>query len=166
MGWILIGAAAAAFGAACLFELTPRESGATAADPLIERGRYLVQIGGCNDCHTPGYGESGGNVPEAQWLTGSSLGFTGPWGTTYPSNLRRLLETMQEDEWVRFAAMLETRPPMPWFNLRAMHENDLRAIYRYVRSLPADDTRTPAYVPPGREPVTPHIDMRPRAPHG
>ena len=23
------------------------------ADPQVERGRYLVQIGGCNDCHTP-----------------------------------------------------------------------------------------------------------------
>ena len=21
----------------------------------LERGRYLVEIGGCNDCHTPGY---------------------------------------------------------------------------------------------------------------
>jgi hypothetical protein len=22
---------------------------------LIERGRYLAKIAGCNDCHTPGY---------------------------------------------------------------------------------------------------------------
>ncbi|MEJ2396973.1 MAG: cytochrome C, partial [Gammaproteobacteria bacterium] len=31
---------------------------------LLERGRYLVRIGGCNDCHTAGYAESGGKTPE------------------------------------------------------------------------------------------------------
>ena len=24
-------------------------------DPLVARGKYLVMIAGCNDCHTPGY---------------------------------------------------------------------------------------------------------------
>lgn len=61
---------------------------ANAAKGSIERGRYLAKIGGCNDCHTPGYGLSGGQVPEAQWLVGDQLGWNGPWGTTYPSNLR------------------------------------------------------------------------------
>ena len=62
---------------------------ACADDPAaIERGRYLVKIGGCNDCHTPGYAQSGGKVPEAQWLSGVPLGFNGPWGTSYASNLR------------------------------------------------------------------------------
>src|SRR5262245_18354513 len=29
---------------------------ATAADTAqVTRGQYLVQLGGCNDCHTPGY---------------------------------------------------------------------------------------------------------------
>jgi mono/diheme cytochrome c family protein len=28
---------------------------AYAADPAVERGRYLVAIGACNSCHTPGY---------------------------------------------------------------------------------------------------------------
>ena len=37
------------------------------------RGRYLVEIGGCNDCHTPGYAMSGGKVPEKQWLVGDGL---------------------------------------------------------------------------------------------
>ena len=36
-------------------------------DPLVKRGRYLVQIGGCNDCHTPAYPEKGGKVPEDAW---------------------------------------------------------------------------------------------------
>ena len=41
------------------------------------RGRYLIQVGGCNDCHTPAYPEKGGKVPEAQWLTGDASAGTG-----------------------------------------------------------------------------------------
>ena len=44
---------------------------AAADDPAIKRGRYLVQIGGCNDCHTAGYAETAGNVPTDAWLTGT-----------------------------------------------------------------------------------------------
>ena len=29
-----------------------------------------------------------------------------------------------------------TRPPMPWFNVRAMTDEDLRAIYEYAKSMP------------------------------
>jgi mono/diheme cytochrome c family protein len=46
-------------------------------DAQLKRGRYLVQIGGCNDCHTPAYPEKGGKVPEAQWLIGDALGWHG-----------------------------------------------------------------------------------------
>ena len=47
-------------------------------DTQIKRGRYLVEIAGCNDCHTAGYAPSGGKVPEAQWLLGDALGWSGP----------------------------------------------------------------------------------------
>ena len=33
-----------------------------------ERGRSAVVIGGCNDCHTDGYLQTEGDVPEEQWL--------------------------------------------------------------------------------------------------
>ena len=58
----------------------------------IERGRYLVKIAGCNDCHTPGYAQAGGSVPENKWLMGDTLGYQGPWGTTYPVNLRLYMQ--------------------------------------------------------------------------
>ena len=51
----------------------------------IERGRYVVKIGGCNDCHTPGYVQANGAVPEATWLIGDTLGYRGPWGTSTPA---------------------------------------------------------------------------------
>ena len=45
----------------------------------VDRGRYLVKITGCNDCHTPGYLLSEGNVLEKLWLTGDKFGWRGPW---------------------------------------------------------------------------------------
>ena len=58
------------------------------ADSQIEAGRYLVKIGGCNDCHTPGYVEklmmTGEAMPESEWLKGADVGFSGPWGVSYP----------------------------------------------------------------------------------
>jgi len=54
------------------------------SDDLVKVGRYLVVISGCNDCHTDGYLMTEGKVPEENWLTGSPVGWHGPWGTTYP----------------------------------------------------------------------------------
>jgi mono/diheme cytochrome c family protein len=127
------------------------------ADPQVKRGRYLVSIAGCNDCHTPNYPASGGKVPEAQWLTGESLGWSGPWGTTYPTNLRLYMQDLTEEQWVKKAKSLQARPPMPWFNVRAMSASDLRAIYRYVRHLGPAGQPAPAYVPPGQEPKGPAV---------
>jgi hypothetical protein len=109
--------------------------GGSARDPAVERGRYLAQIGGCNGCHTPGYTARNGQVAEARWLVGDSLGYNGPWGTTYPANLRSYLSTMDMDAWVEQARTLETRPPMPWFNLRAFFRSGPARhlqIYRFT----------------------------------
>ncbi|HSN21210.1 MAG TPA: c-type cytochrome [Usitatibacter sp.] len=125
-------------------------------DP-IARGRYLVKIAGCNDCHTPGYGSSGGKVPEDRWLTGDRVGWNGPWGTTYPANLRLALNGMSEDHWVHLAKTAKYRPPMPWFALHDMSEQDLRDIHRYVRSLGPAGEPAPAYLPPEAKPSGPVI---------
>ena len=49
-----------------------------ASEDAVQRGRYITKIGGCNDCHTPGFAQSAGKIPESQWLTGDALGFSGP----------------------------------------------------------------------------------------
>jgi mono/diheme cytochrome c family protein len=123
----------------------------------IERGRYLAKIAGCNDCHTAGYAVNGGNVPEKQWLTGDQLGWRGPWGTTYPANLRLTMQKLTEEEWLKTAKTAKLRPPMPWFALHDMNEADLRAIYRFVRYLGPAGQPAPAYVAPGQEPKGPYI---------
>ena len=126
-------------------------------DPLVKRGRYLVQIGGCNDCHTPAYPEKGGKVPEAQWLTGDALGWHGPWGTTYATNLRLYMQDLTEEQWVKKAKALKARPPMPWFNVTAMTTSDLRALYRYMRHLGPAGKPAPAYLPPDKTPPQPYV---------
>ena len=125
------------------------------------RGLYLLRISGCNDCHTPGYAENGGKTPTAAWLTGSPVGFNGPWGTTYPGNLRLYFQRMSEAQWLQ-RARLPMRPPMPWFALRDMSESDLRAVYQAVRSLGAAGAEAPEFVPPDREPAGLFISFVPR----
>jgi len=126
-------------------------------DPVRDRGRYVVTIAGCNDCHTPNYGLGGGKVDEKQWLIGDSLGWRGPWGTTYAINLRLYMQNISEKDWVAKARTLETRPPMPWFNVQRMSDGDLRAIHRYIRSLGPAGEPAPAFVPPNQEPRPPYV---------
>ncbi|MCB1808590.1 MAG: cytochrome C [Candidatus Competibacteraceae bacterium] len=127
----------------------------------LERGRYLLKISGCNDCHTANYAQQGGLVPEDDWLTGVPVGFQGPWGTTYPANLRLLLNSMDETQWLNYAR-IERRPPMPWFALRDMTDEDLRAIYQFVISLGPKGEPTPLYAPPEFAVTTPVIDFMPK----
>jgi mono/diheme cytochrome c family protein len=122
----------------------------------IERGRYLVKTAGCNDCHTPGYAQSGGQVREDIWMTGDALGYQGPWGTTYPINVRLYFQALSEQQWLQIARN-PARPPMPWFALRDMSDADLRALYHYVRSLGTGGTAAPEYVAPGQPVTTPVV---------
>ena len=52
---------------------------------------------------------------------------------------------------------------MPWFALRDMTEQDLRAFYRFVRQLGPLGNPAPAYVPPGQAPTGPYVQF-PAAP--
>jgi mono/diheme cytochrome c family protein len=140
-----------------LMSLARLAHAADAGAAEIERGRYFVHVAGCNDCHTPNYGASNGKVDEQLWLTGDSLGWSGPWGTTYATNLRLLMQGMSREQWIAHARKMEPRPPMPWFNVRAMTEQDLGAIHAYIRHLGPAGTPAPAYVPPGRVPNGPAV---------
>ena len=149
-------------GATAAQTSAPKPAAATAkatskGSAAVERGRYLSKIAGCNDCHTPGYLLSAGKVPENLWLTGDTLGWRGPWGTTYASNLREKVGKMSEAQWLQYARTAELRPPMPWFTLREMTEADLRALYRFIVYLGPGGQPAPAYVPPDKEPPQPYV---------
>ncbi len=151
-----------AFGCVALFIVmawVASSTGQTADNQSVARGRYVVMIAGCNDCHTVGFTESGGKTPEREWLTGSPVGWRGPWGTTYAANIRMLLENLSEDGWVSWARTAQTQPPMPYWALNAMHDDDLRAMYRFIRSLGPGGGPTPPGLPPGQTPTTPFIQF-------
>lgn len=135
------------------------QAGGTSKGASVERGRYLVKIAGCNDCHTPGYAQTGGDIPEMQWLVGDQLGWRGEWGTTYPSNLRLHVQKISEAEWIKAAKTTVLRPPMPWFVLRDMTEQDLASIYRFIRHLGPAGEPAPAYLPPDKQPQGPYVQF-------
>lgn len=123
---------------------------------MVEKGRYLLKIAGCNDCHTPGYLLSEGKVSEDLWMTGDNFGWSGPWGTTYGTNLRLLINELSAEGWMEYAATLKVRPPMPWFNLNVMTHEDLGAIYQFIRYLGPKGKPAPYYMPAGQTPIGPH----------
>lgn len=138
-----------------LFSLTAM-AGTAPTSAQLERGRYLIKTTGCNDCHTQGYAENAGRVEESRWLTGSPLGWQGPWGTTYAVNLRLLVQNLAPEQW-RQLARKPARPPMPWFALRDMTDEDLTAMYHFIRSLGPSGTPAPAYARPGEKVSTPVV---------
>ena len=144
---------ALALAAGPLAAQTPRPGDAVAL------GRYLVQIAGCNDCHTPGYAMAAGRVDEKEWLSGDLLGWRGPWGTSYAINLRLYFAGLSQAQWLEHARRMEPRPPMPWWNLRAMSEEELSAIYRYVQAAGPTGRPMPAALPPGQAPAPPFVQF-------
>lgn len=136
---------------------------ALAGEISVKRGEQVSITGGCHDCHTAGYNESGGKIDPATALKGTAMGWQGPWGTTYPSNLRLLVASKisSEDEFVAFSRSFQARPPMPFYNMHAMDESDVRSLYQYIKSLGEPGEDVPAYVPPGADPVTPYIVIAP-----
>ena len=130
--------------------------------PELARGRYVVVMAGCNDCHTDGYLQLEGKAPEVDWLAGSSVGWYGPWGTTYPINLRLFMQFLSEDAWIEFSRTAKSRPAMPWWVLHEMKEQDLRAILFFVKHLGPKGVNAPAYLPPNQGPQPPYFEFVPK----
>jgi len=133
-----------------------QSSNQSTATTSIDRGRYIVKVAGCNDCHTAGYALSGGQTEEQHWLTGDSIGWSGPWGVTYAINLRLFMQSLTAEQWLKVARQ-PARPPMPWFALRDMTDADLLAVYEYIRNLGPAGKETPAYLAPGVKATTPVV---------
>ena len=116
-------------------------TGADAANPQIERGKYLASLGGCMDCHTPGY--FFGKPDMARFLGGSEVGFEIPGlGVFHGPNLTPDKETglgnWTTDEIVK-AMQQGIRPDgrvlapiMPWRALANLTKADALAIATYL----------------------------------
>ena len=125
---------------------------AQAADPSAERGKYLVSIAGCNDCHTPGYFL--GKPDMARFLGGSEVGFEIPGlGVFHGPNLTPDKETglgTWTDEQILTALQKGARPDgrmlapiMPWHAFANLTVEDAKGIVAYLRSLPPVKNKVP-----------------------
>jgi hypothetical protein len=164
---VLVGILCAAFGCG--------EKKAAIQTP-VERGKYLVVITGCHDCHTPKIEGPGGKpmldekrllaghpetAPFPSWTPGdmkqrSAMALTnpmltawaGPWGVSFAINLTPDKETgIAEWSEENFIQAMRTGkhqgqpngrdilPPMPWEDFKAMTDDDLKAVFAYLRSI-------------------------------
>jgi hypothetical protein len=180
----------AALAAACLAAAACQQTQASVAAPSpIERGRYLVTTGSCNDCHTPWkLGEKGPEpdmtrmlsghpeamklpappaLPPGPWGMVGSLTMTawaGPWGISYTANITPDPETgigaLSEENFVKamrtgrhLGGGREILPPMPWDWVGKMTDDDLKAMFAYLKTVPPIKNRVPDPVPPAPAPA-------------
>ena len=126
---------------------------------MLERGRHLILIGHCNNCHTAGYAPSAGKVPEERWLTGNPIGWRGKKGTTYAPNLRLFVQDISEGDWIRVVRTVQWRAPMPWWSMRDHTDEELKAMYHYIRSLKPVGKHAPLFLPPDQVPLPPYQQL-------
>ena len=161
------GGTAASPGSSIAANMTsmPASGPAVAAMSMEQAGEYLTIVGSCNDCHTQGWSETKGKVAPADRFAGLDVGFRGEWGTVYGKNLRTITQRQSEDHWVEVLKTADGgdgKPPMPWWNTAQMSERDLRAMYRYIKSLGPNPKGVPRNLRPGVEPTTPYVWVTPK----
>jgi mono/diheme cytochrome c family protein len=115
------------------------------ADSQIDRGKYLVTLGGCNDCHTPGYFI--GKPDMSRYLGGSDVGLEIPGlGAFAAPNITPDKET-GIGNWTaaEIVTALQTgvrpdgrilAPIMPWRAFAQLTKDDAAAIVAFLQSLP------------------------------
>ena len=156
-----------------------------ASQSPAERGKYLVTITGCNDCHTTK--KIGPNGPEADmskmlaghpedfkipappnappaapWAIVATPGLTawsGPWGVSFATNLtpdqntglgiwteEMFVNAMRKGKHMGISRPI--LPPMPWQDYAAFSDDDLKAIFAYLRTIPPIVNHVPDPIPP------------------
>jgi hypothetical protein len=154
---------------------------------MIMRGKYLVTIIGCNDCHSPKIMTAQGPVPDStkllsghpaamptpaidknvlkpgNWiLFGPDLtSAIGPWGISYSANLTPdtatgigawaedvFVKTLRTGKHLGQDGGRQILPPMPWPDFAAATDDDLKAIFAYLKALPPISNKVPEPVSP------------------
>ena len=149
--------AASAFGAAALLLASVASAGA--ADKQVARGKYLVGLAGCNDCHTPGYFL--GKPDMDQYLAGSDVGFAIPGlGVFVGRNLTPDPDTglgkwsIKEIVTALTAGHRpdgrELAPIMPWRAFASLSKYDAVAIAKFLKSLKPVKHEVPGPFAPGQ----------------
>ncbi|MEJ8801445.1 c-type cytochrome [Pontibacter sp. H249] len=133
----------------------------TALGDEVLRGKYLLTIASCGDCHTPA--EKGKPI-EGKYMAGG-FEFKFPNGAVLRSanitpDKQTGIGTWSEDMFVqrfktfenpamtaRKVSPDEMNTIMPWAMYAGMKEEDLRAIYKYLRTLEPQKNRIERFTP-------------------
>jgi Cytochrome c len=122
----------------------------------VSRGQYLVEMASCITCHTPvddkmqllpGMDFSGGRVLEGPWGKVASANLTpDPSGIPHYSQ-EMFIKTIRTGA---VNGVRQLNQVMPWHRLRGMTDDDLAAIFAYLRTLKpvrhrVDNTEKPSY---------------------
>jgi mono/diheme cytochrome c family protein/uncharacterized protein YjiS (DUF1127 family) len=137
--------------------------GSQAQTAQVKRGEYLVTLGGCNDCHTPGY--FFGRPDKTRFLGGSEVGFAIPdLGVFHGPNLTpdrdTGLGTWSSDEIVAAITRGERpdgrilAPVMPWHAFAKLTREDAYAIAAFLKSLPPVKNKVPGPFGPHETPTS------------
>ena len=106
----------------------------------VERGKYLVMLGNCMSCHTP-MNKQG--QPLKQLAFAGGLPFKGPWGEVSSANITPDASGISYYDEAMFVKTMRTGQVgarklsslMPWGYFRNMTDDDLKAIFAYLRTV-------------------------------
>lgn len=134
----------------------------TAAGPEPDKSRLLS--GHPADAKLPPV--PSGVIGPDQWgaIANNDLtAWAGPWGVSYAANLTPdatglgswtpeiFIQAMRTGKHVGVGRPI--LPPMPWMDYALMTDEDLRAVFAYLKSLPPISNAVPAPVPPAAGPA-------------
>jgi mono/diheme cytochrome c family protein len=109
-------------------------------EPLEKRGKYLVTLAGCRDCHTP-------QDAHGQPLPGMDFGggfiLDGPWGRVASANITPDPSGISYYDEAMFMQAIRTglvgarklNQIMPWHMYRGMTDEDIVAMFAYLKTL-------------------------------
>jgi hypothetical protein len=156
-------------------------------EEIVNHGKYLVTVMGCNDCHSPKkMGKNGPEIIPELMLSGYpsdrpiakfdekkiKSGFAvfypdltataGPWGISFAGNLtpdETGIGTWTEEQFKKAITQGKFKgidggrmllPPMPWTNFMSLKDDDVHAIFTYLKSIKAVRNVVPAAVSPDK----------------
>jgi hypothetical protein len=140
-----------------LIRSVPKPLTAPVPDPDLstpeKRGSYLVTVADCRGCHTPQ--DKHGNAIPALDLAGGFI-LAGPWGTVASANITQdpsgipyyndvlFLQTIRSG----YVGTRKLSQIMPWSAFRGMTDQDLLAIFAYLKTVPPIHHRVDNSLPP------------------
>ena len=132
---------------------------AAGASEQVKRGWYLVRIAQCNDCHTPA-NEDGS--AKTEMMFGGGIRNQGPWGDVVTPNITWDPSGISHYDDAMFIKTIrigyasggvrELNTFMPYRYFRNMTDDDLKAIFVYLQTVPpvrhhVDSSEPPTYCP-------------------